>query len=526
MAVSGFFYLATVLLWWWIGTLAFGIAVGLLTPGRGRLAGYLPWIVLIAVSLGLSLTRTFEGRAGFWFDSALLLVATYFAGCLIGALGRDLLGVGERVVSTEVPVLAGSVAPAAPAPLETIAPYQWQALRDGETLTLTGYVPSTVAKTRIMAAAKALLPKLTVTDRLQMGAGAPEGLETLAGSAFGQLARLESGTVSLVDHAYALTGVAKSDQAKAAVLKMTASLPAGYQLSNADITLMGEASQATEPVPDVAATLVPEAPSDPLAGIAAQVEGTAAPSAEPPKPDDKPAGLQAPREGKADDLKRIKGIGRQNQTKLNDLGIWHFDQIAAWNAREVAWVGAFLAFPGRIERERWVDQAKQLAAGAETEFSRRVDRGEVATSAGGATAAPPIAGSAPAVSPDTEPSAPSPEPVVSPATPIGSADAFRPSNALDEPRNGKPDKLVYVNGIDEALQTELNRLGVFHFQQLAQLTKGELAELSVALGHPGKASEDNWKGEAAMLAIGSDTAHSKAVKAKAGSLGDIVPKKA
>ncbi|MCA3629100.1 MAG: hypothetical protein IOC35_02110, partial [Methylobacterium sp.] len=61
--------------------------------------------------------------------------------------------------------------------------------------------------------------------------------------------------------------------------------------------------------------------------------------------------------------------------------IWHFDQIAGWSAEEVQWVGSYLAFPGRIERENWVEQARQLATGAETEFSKRVAKGLVPTSA-------------------------------------------------------------------------------------------------------------------------------------------------
>ena len=39
-----------------------------------------------------------------------------------------------------------------------------------------------------------------------------------------------------------------------------------------------------------------------------------------------------------------------------------------------------LDFKGRIERENWVEQARILAAGGQTEFSRRVDRGEVDSS--------------------------------------------------------------------------------------------------------------------------------------------------
>jgi branched-chain amino acid transport system ATP-binding protein len=78
-------------------------------------------------------------------------------------------------------------------------------------------------------------------------------------------------------------------------------------------------------------------------------------------PGKRPGGLVAAREGKPDRLIRIKGIGPVNEKKLNDLGIWHFDQVASWKKAEVEWVGSYLAFPGRIEREEWVKQAKALA---------------------------------------------------------------------------------------------------------------------------------------------------------------------
>ena len=94
----------------------------------------------------------------------------------------------------------------------------------------------------------------------------------------------------------------------------------------------------------------------------------------------RPLGLASPRGGKADDLKLIRGIGRQNEGRLHGLGIWHFDQIAAWTRDNALWVGSYLAFPGRIEREEWVAQAADLSAGKETAFAARVKRGEVATS--------------------------------------------------------------------------------------------------------------------------------------------------
>jgi predicted flap endonuclease-1-like 5' DNA nuclease len=94
----------------------------------------------------------------------------------------------------------------------------------------------------------------------------------------------------------------------------------------------------------------------------------------------RPLGLSTARDGKPDDLKRIKGIGQQNEGRLHGLGIWHFEQIGAWSAENVKWVGSYLAFPGRIDREKWVSQARVLTTGGNTEFSKRVDQGVVATS--------------------------------------------------------------------------------------------------------------------------------------------------
>lgn len=90
--------------------------------------------------------------------------------------------------------------------------------------------------------------------------------------------------------------------------------------------------------------------------------------------------LAAPRGGKADNLTLIKGIGTVNEKKLNEHGIFHFDQIGAWKKADVEAVEAYLAFDGRIAREEWVKQAKLLGQGKDTEFSRRVDAGRVATS--------------------------------------------------------------------------------------------------------------------------------------------------
>jgi NADH-quinone oxidoreductase subunit E len=63
---------------------------------------------------------------------------------------------------------------------------------------------------------------------------------------------------------------------------------------------------------------------------------------------------------------------------LNTLGFYHFDQIAKWSAEELSWVDENLeGFKGRASRDNWVEQARKLASGQETEFSKRVSDGDV-----------------------------------------------------------------------------------------------------------------------------------------------------
>jgi predicted flap endonuclease-1-like 5' DNA nuclease len=83
---------------------------------------------------------------------------------------------------------------------------------------------------------------------------------------------------------------------------------------------------------------------------------------------------------RVDDLKRIRGIGVLIEKRLNALGITSYEQVANWTKADIDSVSSQLDFRGRIERENWIEQARILASGGQTEFSRRVDRGEVETS--------------------------------------------------------------------------------------------------------------------------------------------------
>ncbi|UOA27634.1 endonuclease [Pseudosulfitobacter sp. DSM 107133] len=94
--------------------------------------------------------------------------------------------------------------------------------------------------------------------------------------------------------------------------------------------------------------------------------------------DGKPEMLDAPRAGGADDLKQIKGVGPKLEALLNEMGIYHFSQVAGWRKKEVEWADQNLVgFKGRVSRDEWVKQAKVLAKGGSTEFSNKVKKGGV-----------------------------------------------------------------------------------------------------------------------------------------------------
>ena len=72
--------------------------------------------------------------------------------------------------------------------------------------------------------------------------------------------------------------------------------------------------------------------------------------------------LTEARNGQPDDLKKISGVGPKLEGVLHENGVFHFDQIAAWGSDEIAYMDDTLSFKGRIERDGWIDQAKQFAA--------------------------------------------------------------------------------------------------------------------------------------------------------------------
>ena len=86
------------------------------------------------------------------------------------------------------------------------------------------------------------------------------------------------------------------------------------------------------------------------------------PAAEKPAKAEKPAAKAKPaKTAGGDDLKELSGVGPALEKKLHENGVTTFAQIAAWTEADVADMDEKLSFKGRIEREGWIEQAKELA---------------------------------------------------------------------------------------------------------------------------------------------------------------------
>jgi predicted flap endonuclease-1-like 5' DNA nuclease len=258
-----------------------------------------------------------------------------------------------------------------------------------------------------------------------------------------------------------------------------------YGVEDKPIFAEAPAVAAVIAAPVIAAAVrapAPVAAPEPVAFVApapvvAKPKVVAAPKKIAPKP--KAAAIIAP--AKKDDLKRIKGIGPQNEARLNAFGVMTFAQISSWSKKEEADYGERLAFPGRIEREEWVKQSKVLAKGGTTEFAKRVDKGEVATSLGKGT--------------------------------VG--DMGKAPKRLEKARGGKADNLTLIDGVGNAIEKRLFALGIFHFDQIAKMSDAEATWLGNEIGFPGRAQRENWVAESKILAAGGTTEHAKRVESGA-----------
>lgn len=100
---------------------------------------------------------------------------------------------------------------------------------------------------------------------------------------------------------------------------------------------------------------------DALEDELAQLKGAAVRQA----PPEVPAPVVAATGAKAaDDLTLIKGIGKVLARKLHELGITSFRQLAELSTADADRINVAIDFPGRVEREHWIEQARTLTGGS------------------------------------------------------------------------------------------------------------------------------------------------------------------
>ncbi len=263
---------------------------------------------------------------------------------------------------------------------------------------------------------------------------------------------------------------------------------------------------ATSTVSSVAAAMSapiaarPKAAPAPAPAPAAAAAAPAAPAPAPPPPappvssisvttgSGAPVKADAGGAGPSDDLTRIRGIDTLVQKQLKELGVRRFSDIAALTAVDVNGLNDRLGAKGRIEQENWLGQAQILATGGETYYSRRVDRGMP-------------------VPEFTEPAS------LAPAATAAPAPAPKPAEASTLPRSpsarGPSDDLTRIRGIDNAVQAQLNELGIRHFDDFRSLNAADLKTLNERLGLAGRIEQENWLGQAHVLATGGETYYSR-----------------
>ncbi|MCH9807671.1 MAG: hypothetical protein K0U74_08075 [Alphaproteobacteria bacterium] len=190
----------------------------------------------------------------------------------------------------------------------------------------------------------------------------------------------------------------------------------------------------------------------------------------------------------ADDLSRIRGIDAGAEKILSANGIRNYSQIAAWTAPDIHRLDDQLASKGRISRQNWVEQAMILAAGKQTAHVRNL----------------------------TGKSRASDWSLVSTVVPAAAAAAAAAATIAAVPAAAKaaqtPDDLSNIRGIDSNAETVLTSNGVASYSQIAGWTATDVQRFDGLLGTPGRISRENWIEQAKVLAGGKETSFLKRQK--------------
>lgn len=198
----------------------------------------------------------------------------------------------------------------------------------------------------------------------------------LAGFAIGAAAGLVAFGVLVIVGKFDLLPAVAIAGGIAAVAGLILGMP--WSAADATPAVRAPVSDADEPVAQtvaIAAATPAAAVHAPAAAPKAAKPAAKPKAAKPETEEPKAAGplrLKAARKGKADNLKEIEGIGPAMEKLVNEMGFYHFDQIASWSDADVALVDTEMkTFKGRITRDKWVAQAKIIVTEGLEAFRER-----------------------------------------------------------------------------------------------------------------------------------------------------------
>ena len=111
-----------------------------------------------------------------------------------------------------------------------VKPYSWRAKYVGNTVTLTGFVPSENMRSRILQQTRNLFAGVKINDRMALAAGEPEAWSWAVSASLTQLHRLESGRAELNDKTLSFLGkAADKSTAKDVEASIRNGLPSAYR---------------------------------------------------------------------------------------------------------------------------------------------------------------------------------------------------------------------------------------------------------------------------------------------------------
>ncbi|MGI9405050.1 MAG: hypothetical protein ACR2O4_01655, partial [Hyphomicrobiaceae bacterium] len=272
-----------------------------------------------------------------------------------------------------------------------------------------------------------------------------------------------------------------------------------------------------------------------------------------------------------DDLTRIRGVDQDTEAKLNEAGVFRFDQLSRLTADDVSSLHGAIGSSSRISREGWIEQATILERGEETYFSRRQHQqapksnpetpsttaSEVRSGTGDAPTAVAAAGgfavaASPApveevqetrVDPEPEPHQDGQDgggggtlprdPAAHEARDTRETGGAREPDDMREPRDepvsrevrtkrmlpprpgrvigagaqgggqrvqsSQPDDLKRIRGIGIVIEKKLNAMGVTSYQQIADWTDDDIAQVNHILDFSGRIERENWIEQARIL---------------------------